>query len=353
MNKPLLSIIIPTYNRANVLKYTLSLFKEQVARNKDKVELLVCCNASTDNTKDMVLSLQSDCEYIQFVHYCEHVEIGESLVRSASNAKGNYLIIWSDDDIPSPFLIDSLLYLLGKYNDLGCICFNRLEGFSNEISQIEKIFLFDNRFSTNEILYNDSVAFTEKYFGDMSFISVNVIKTELFQKGLSLDSHKHLGFQFLAPILYGIKGSKCLYYEYPLCIERHPSNSGHSYVGKWLLYSQLGIPRMLIDLERLSVISDWKKCFKSFRYYFNLYGYISQIIIAGDKYGDVYRNYKEELSSYRDDRLSKMMTELALSNNRAVRLYAKFLFCLLKPYLIYKSYPKIKLIMAKLKNIIK
>ena len=48
MNLKLLSILIPTYNRAEVLKFTLSFFESQIIRNSDVVELIVCDNNSDD-----------------------------------------------------------------------------------------------------------------------------------------------------------------------------------------------------------------------------------------------------------------------------------------------------------------
>ena len=55
MRLKLLSIAIPTLNRADILKFTIENFIDQIAINSEKVELVVCSNACNDNTSDVAL----------------------------------------------------------------------------------------------------------------------------------------------------------------------------------------------------------------------------------------------------------------------------------------------------------
>lgn len=50
-NNQLLTLAIPTFNRAKFLDSQLAWAVESIAENWDKVELLVCDNASTDDTR--------------------------------------------------------------------------------------------------------------------------------------------------------------------------------------------------------------------------------------------------------------------------------------------------------------
>src|SRR5574344_946053 len=54
--KPLLSICIPTYNRADYLDKTIQsiVLQKEFATFPDKVELVISDNASTDNTEEIV-----------------------------------------------------------------------------------------------------------------------------------------------------------------------------------------------------------------------------------------------------------------------------------------------------------
>lgn len=54
MRSKLLSIAIPTLNRADILKFTIENFIDQIAINSEKVELVVCSNACNDNTSDVM-----------------------------------------------------------------------------------------------------------------------------------------------------------------------------------------------------------------------------------------------------------------------------------------------------------
>ena len=56
MNKPLLSICIPTYNRAHYLKECLGSIVAQFDDRdvRDNVEVVVSDNASPDNTRELV-----------------------------------------------------------------------------------------------------------------------------------------------------------------------------------------------------------------------------------------------------------------------------------------------------------
>ena len=51
--KPDLSIVIPTYNRAHILDKCLTLLADLAFIFKNKIEILVSDNASSDNTEEV------------------------------------------------------------------------------------------------------------------------------------------------------------------------------------------------------------------------------------------------------------------------------------------------------------
>ena len=53
MTEPLVSICIPTYNRANIIKKAIDSALSQTYKN---IEVIVVDNASTDNTDEIVAS---------------------------------------------------------------------------------------------------------------------------------------------------------------------------------------------------------------------------------------------------------------------------------------------------------
>ena len=62
-NKSLFSVIIPTYNRANDLKRCLTSLVSQTYKN---FEVIVCDNASTDNTREVIEQYQQLLNFYDF-----------------------------------------------------------------------------------------------------------------------------------------------------------------------------------------------------------------------------------------------------------------------------------------------
>ena len=123
-----LSIVIPTLNRYEYLKRTLDCIIPQVQRNIDKVELVICCNSSKDETDEYVKSLLIQYPFIRYKYFDEYVEVGQSFIRSLNEATGEYVVLWGDDDIPFPFFVDYVLSIIERKSDIGVIHLNRLSG---------------------------------------------------------------------------------------------------------------------------------------------------------------------------------------------------------------------------------
>lgn len=95
-----LSVVIPTLNRYEYLRRTLKYVIPQVQKHLDKVELVICCNASKDKTDEYIKSLLPQYPFIKYKYFDEYVEVGQSLIRSVGEASGEYVVLWGDDDIP-------------------------------------------------------------------------------------------------------------------------------------------------------------------------------------------------------------------------------------------------------------
>lgn len=115
-----ISIIIPTFNRAHSISYTLDSF---LAQNypKEKYEIIVCDNNSTDNVKEIIFEYREKygdrrIKYIfegrQGVHYARN--------SAAKIAKGDILYFTDDDMLADPDLLKKLIPIF-EYNDkVGC-----------------------------------------------------------------------------------------------------------------------------------------------------------------------------------------------------------------------------------------
>ena len=314
MNNILLSIIMPTYNRASTIPFNISLIKEQVKRNANKVELIICNDASTDNTSIVITELLEKDSFFKFIDYKEHAEIGVNLARCIDEASGKYFVFLGDDDIPAPFMVDQLLELLDKYPDVECFHFNRLKGNDIDGIRMKDMTVFYNDYNDTIIIYNSSEEFIKKHFRGMCFLSVYMISVKAWEKGKAVYSKDHLGFEYLAPVLYGVSGKKCLYLNYPLCIQRCLKKPAYDRI--WPAYLYLGIPRLLKCLEEHNVISSWEEVYKIYQtnaqFNSSIIGYINNMIYRASLDKNFYKKYINEINSYQTSTVKKGCTYLIL-----------------------------------------
>jgi len=96
MKSPFLSVIIPTYNRAELISKTIDSFLQQTYSN---FEIIVVDDGSTDNTKIVVEAITD--RRIKY-YWKENAERGAARNFGAERAKGEYLNFFDSDDIAYP-----------------------------------------------------------------------------------------------------------------------------------------------------------------------------------------------------------------------------------------------------------
>lgn len=264
MNK-VLSIVLPTYNRAEILKFTLSILVPQMEEVLEDVELVICNNASTDETKETLIEFHDKYNYVKIINYEEHLDIGNSIARSIANASGDYFLLWSDDDIPAPFMIKMYLNAIKNNSGVACVVGNRLVGETwPDGFGIKNLRVHGSEFTQGEVVYESSDAFVRQFAGAMGFLSVDLIRRDIWEKNKDLSKNDCWGYEFLLPMLAGLKNEQCIYLSFPTCIQRFFVNP--RYIDKWVTYAYIGMPRLLQRLETMGVITDWYDGFKKFKY---------------------------------------------------------------------------------------
>lgn len=110
--KPLLSVCIPTYNRAKLFDDALRVLVEQVNdHNSFDVEFVISDNASTDDTLSVVKRIRQAYPQIQLV-YSRHkstIPRAENYLTATNLAKGEFVYLLSDDDIILPGAIAKII----------------------------------------------------------------------------------------------------------------------------------------------------------------------------------------------------------------------------------------------------
>ena len=101
---PLLSIIIPTRERAGTLRYTL---ETTLAQNSDAFEVLVSDNCSGDETPEVVASIRDP--RVRYVRADRRLSMCDNYEFALENSRGRHTIIVGDDDAALPGQIDALI----------------------------------------------------------------------------------------------------------------------------------------------------------------------------------------------------------------------------------------------------
>ena len=110
--RPLLTIAIPTYNRANCLRLLLSELAKQIS--DDRVELIVSDNASPDETPKIIEDYTRQGMKFQYTRNIINVGPDANILQCYEMAQGEYVWIVGDDDVIVPGGLDWVLSVLEK-----------------------------------------------------------------------------------------------------------------------------------------------------------------------------------------------------------------------------------------------
>ena len=122
---PILSICIPTYNRAKDLKKNLSLLEsyfQEYQDLKEKVVILISNNHSSDNTEEVATTFVKS-EAFNMEYYCQEKNIGgeHNTMWLVEKATTPWIMTLGDDDYLEPWYIAECLKQISEHPILGCI----------------------------------------------------------------------------------------------------------------------------------------------------------------------------------------------------------------------------------------
>lgn len=163
----ILSISIPTFNRAAYLKRCLeSLF---ILNNcKDlPVEISVYNNASTDNTDEIVNSFIEKNYPIRYTKIPDAVDGNLNIYQCYKKARGRYVLCLGDDDVFVANTIAGIINYL-KHNDIGVLY---LSSANVNLNTYKKYFAGNLEIEVNTDSYN----FFKKMNFMVTFISTSII----------------------------------------------------------------------------------------------------------------------------------------------------------------------------------
>ncbi|AMR34087.1 hypothetical protein A0256_22875 [Mucilaginibacter sp. PAMC 26640] len=126
MMHPLLTIAIPTYNRALLLDQCLNALLSQLSTDlRSRIELIVSDNHSTDHTMQVVEQHIKSGYLIKYHKNQQNLGPDRNIASCFTNATGKYVWIFSDDDFLLPGYLKFIVDLLAK-NEWGAVHLNTL-----------------------------------------------------------------------------------------------------------------------------------------------------------------------------------------------------------------------------------
>lgn len=122
---PLLSICIPTFNRARLLDVCLASLLPQVAAHFPEVDCVVSDNASSDATQEILAKYRSQFPFLRVSRNSANLGIIGNITKVASElATGEFVWLIGDDDVMTIGAIERLIKRLHQSPSVDLVAFN-------------------------------------------------------------------------------------------------------------------------------------------------------------------------------------------------------------------------------------
>jgi glycosyltransferase involved in cell wall biosynthesis len=121
---PRISVIIPTYNRAQYIGAAIESVLQQTCQD---MEIIVVDDGSTDDTAERVAGYGDRVRYIR----TPNRRVGHARNVGMAHARGEYLTFLDSDDLLYPYMIEVESALLDRYPDVGLV-YAEMSAFDDE-----------------------------------------------------------------------------------------------------------------------------------------------------------------------------------------------------------------------------
>lgn len=129
IQEPLLSICIPTFNRAETLRSCLLNVCSQALQQDELMEVVVCDNASTDRTHQVVTDLQLRWPMIKYFANENNIGMLRNIDRVIRHANGQLCWLLGDDDIVLPYALEKIIEAIGEVPNIENFSFGCTNAF--------------------------------------------------------------------------------------------------------------------------------------------------------------------------------------------------------------------------------
>lgn len=246
-NKIILSIIIPTLNRRDLLEITLEYLIEQLGHAAVSVELIVSDNASNDDTKELFMLGGRFEKTVKYVRFDKRVDIDTSFKRSIELANGKFINLFGDDDLPLPGYIQEITKKIKESPEIGLFYVNRIIG-NEKLNSASDIPHPNNPHGTRKMPISEFITEFTHWPG---FVTCLIFSVEVWKLGMSETCH-YDGYNFLSRIYNGSKNKNACFIASPIILQRRGIQSWKKF---WPQYWLVSMPKLLANLEANNITS--------------------------------------------------------------------------------------------------
>nr|WP_154324761.1 glycosyltransferase family 2 protein [Pantoea sp. 201603H] len=167
---PLISIVIPTYNRADIILNTIASVTNQTYKN---IEIFIIDDASTDNTKEIMAAVSDP--RVHFISLEKNTGGARPRNEGIERSSGEFIALLDSDDEWLPNKLESQYQFLIKKEGCKRVCMTakinkRSEGQYirrnkdvSKYSSIMEFLLLGNDFQTSTLLLDTEIAKSAKF----------------------------------------------------------------------------------------------------------------------------------------------------------------------------------------------
>jgi glycosyltransferase involved in cell wall biosynthesis len=220
---PFFSVVIPTRNRADLL--VNSALKSVLNQGFEDFEVVICDNASTDNTQELMKSISDP--RVRYIHSPKWIPKERFFEFSLNYAQGKFSILFFDDDVLIPDALEECHRILNNF-DVDILTFSSAACYyyPNWHEADKRNSLTIPRYSNNVYIRNSQEHLKKVFAARVAFrgtpnVTNSFYKTP-FIKGLikrygTLFPHGHMGDYNIA--CYVLANTEhFIYYDNPLVI---------------------------------------------------------------------------------------------------------------------------------------
>jgi glycosyltransferase involved in cell wall biosynthesis len=167
----LLTVAIPTFNRAEYLDLNLGQLCKQLDGLADDVELLVSDNCSSDDPEPVVQKYRAQGHEILYIRNVKNIGSDRNFIQCFDRASGQYLLVLGDDDL----LVDGALQRIMSFLKQGQYGAVRLHAYGFD-TDYDKVIL---RKDPQERQYSDFSEFIMSMSYYVTYVSGYVVNRQV------------------------------------------------------------------------------------------------------------------------------------------------------------------------------